>query len=154
MWGEGWISLNRIWDGIVKCAEPEEKSFRLKMQVSAWLLWVGWLCTWTEAAHQCQCQCACPPEEQLAQRSERSEGRGHLRHRLTHQRASHRDRAHRRKGKTKGFLGECSTVKKLSGVKLIIQIVFAFQLKVLQINVCIYAKSINLEKKQNILFFN
>ncbi|XP_016120043.1 roundabout homolog 4-like [Sinocyclocheilus grahami] len=68
------------------------------MQVSAWLLWVAWLCTWTEAACQCQCQCACPPEEQLAQRSERSEGRGHLRHRLTHQRASHRDRAHRRKG--------------------------------------------------------
>ncbi|XP_016416933.1 roundabout homolog 4-like [Sinocyclocheilus rhinocerous] len=68
------------------------------MQVSAWLLWVAWLCTWTEAACQCQCQCACPPEEQVAQRSERSEGRGHLRHRLAHQRATHRDRANRRKG--------------------------------------------------------
>ncbi|KAA0704054.1 Roundabout -like protein 1 [Triplophysa tibetana] len=74
------------------------------MQVSAWLLWVAWLCTWTEASRQCQCQCECSPDEQLAQRtqveqrSERSEGRGHLRHRLPHHRASHRDRAHRRKG--------------------------------------------------------
>ncbi|XP_056096170.1 roundabout homolog 1 isoform X1 [Rhinichthys klamathensis goyatoka] len=68
------------------------------MQVSAWLLWVAWLCTWTEAARHCQCQCACLPDEQVAQRSERSEGRGHLRHRLAHQRASHRERAHRRKG--------------------------------------------------------
>ncbi|KAL1266518.1 hypothetical protein QQF64_002193 [Cirrhinus molitorella] len=68
------------------------------MQVSAWLLWVAWLCTWTEAARQCECQCACPPEEeQVAQKPERSEGRGHLRHRLMHQRVAHRDRAHRRK---------------------------------------------------------
>ncbi|XP_043107009.1 roundabout homolog 1 isoform X1 [Puntigrus tetrazona] len=64
------------------------------MQVSAWMLWVAWLCTWSEAARQC----ACPPEEQVTQRSERSEGRGHLRHRMAHQRATHRDRAHRRKG--------------------------------------------------------
>ncbi|XDV54351.1 hypothetical protein PO909_022654 [Leuciscus waleckii] len=65
------------------------------MQVSAWLLWVAWLCTWTEAARHCQCQCACLPDEQVEQRSE---GRGHLRHHLAHQRASHRERAHRRKG--------------------------------------------------------
>nr|XP_055064219.1 roundabout homolog 1 isoform X2 [Misgurnus anguillicaudatus] len=74
------------------------------MQVSAWMLWVAWLCTWTEASGQCQCQCACPPDEQLAQRtqmeqrSERSGGRGHFHHHLAHHRASHRDRAHRRKG--------------------------------------------------------
>nr|AAQ10890.1 roundabout-like protein 4 [Danio rerio] len=61
------------------------------MQVSAWMLWVAWLCTCSKAVRQC----ACPPDEQVAQRSE---GKGHLRHRLMHQRASHRDRAHRRKG--------------------------------------------------------
>ncbi|XP_051541034.1 roundabout homolog 1-like isoform X1 [Myxocyprinus asiaticus] len=72
------------------------------MKVSAWLLWVAWLCTWTEASRQCQCQCTCLPDEQVAHRTQvvqgsgRSEGRGHLRHRLAHQRALHK--ALRRKG--------------------------------------------------------
>ncbi|KAI5099902.1 roundabout-like 4 isoform X1 [Silurus meridionalis] len=72
------------------------------MQLSAWLLWLAFLCTCTvQASGHCKCHCMCLPEEQqlqVAKRSEKPEGKGNYRHRLAHVHPSRRDRGHRRKG--------------------------------------------------------
>ncbi|XP_060765257.1 roundabout homolog 1 isoform X2 [Neoarius graeffei] len=72
------------------------------MQLSAWLLWLAFLCTCSEqASGHCKCHCTCSPKDQqlqVSKRSQRAEGKGNYHHRLAYAHPSRRDRSHRRKG--------------------------------------------------------
>ncbi|XP_067350514.1 roundabout homolog 4 isoform X3 [Channa argus] len=75
-------------------ASRKDLTYRLKMQVSVWLLWVSWFYTWAEYSQTCKCQDICPTEPVVNKRS-KTQVKEHVHHSGGHH---HRNRPHRRKG--------------------------------------------------------